>query len=178
MLHEDEEGLSRKLVRSGESFEGWGCSDCAWVFNPSGPPVGRSLDEMKRNYEMKLSEEFASHTRHWWDGTSLLRGGRVPAHLEIPGAEHLTTSDQFLELDELPRRILFVGGGYIAFELAHVAARAGSQITVLHRGPRPLALFDPDLVDQLVERTRDLDIDVRLATEAIGIEQSSARLTV
>ena len=59
-----------------------------------------------------------------------------------------------------------------------MAARAGSQITVLHRGPRPLALFDPDLVDQLVERTRDLGIDVRLATEAIGIEQSSARLTV
>ena len=63
MLHEGEEGLSRKLVRvKGESFEGWGCSDCAWVFIPSGPPVGRSLDEMKRNYEMKLSEEFASHT--------------------------------------------------------------------------------------------------------------------
>src|ERR1700686_2916810 len=50
MLHEGEEGLSRKLVRvKGESFEGWGCSDCAWVFIPSGPPVGRSLDEMKRN---------------------------------------------------------------------------------------------------------------------------------
>jgi glutathione reductase (NADPH) len=63
--------------------------------------------------------------------------GRVPADLDIPGAECLTTSDQFLELDELPRRILFIGGGYIAFEFAHVAARAGSQITVLHRGPRP-----------------------------------------
>jgi glutathione reductase (NADPH) len=104
--------------------------------------------------------------------------GETPADLEIPGAEYLTTSDQFLELNELPRKILFVGGGYIAFEFAHVAARVGSQVTVLHRGPRPLALFDPDLVDQLVERTRELGIDVHLGTEAIGIEKSSAQLIV
>ena len=96
----------------------------------------------------------------------------------IPGAEHLTTSDQFMELNELPRRILFIGGGYIAFEFAHVAALAGSQVTVLHRGPRPLALFDPDLVDQLVARTRDLGIDVHLGTEAIEIEKSPSQLIV
>jgi glutathione reductase (NADPH) len=104
--------------------------------------------------------------------------GEVPVDLEIPGAAHLTTSDQFLELNELPPRILFIGGGYIAFEFAHVAARAGAQVTVLHRGARPLALFDPDLVDQLVERTRELGIDIHLGTEAIGIERSSAHLIV
>jgi glutathione reductase (NADPH) len=108
----------------------------------------------------------------------VIAAGEVPADLAIPGAEHLTTSDQFLELNELPRRILFIGGGYIAFEFAHVAARAGSQVTVLHRGPRPLALFDPDLVDQLVERTRELGVDVHLGTEAIEIERSSAHLVV
>src|SRR5580698_8001522 len=104
--------------------------------------------------------------------------GQAPADLGIPGAEHLTTSDQFLELNELPRKLLFIGGGYIAFEFAHVAALAGSQVTVLHRGPRPLALFDPDLVDQLVERTRELGIDLHLGTEAIGIEKNSAQLIV
>ncbi len=108
----------------------------------------------------------------------VIAAGAIPADLEIPGAEHLTTSDRFLELDEIPRKILFIGGGYIAFEFAHVAARAGSQVTVLHRGPRPLALFDPDLVDRLVERTRELGIDVRLGTEAIGIEKSSAQFIV
>jgi glutathione reductase (NADPH) len=72
----------------------------------------------------------------------VIAAGMVPADLKIPGTGHLTTSDQFLELDELPRKIVFIGGGYIAFEFAHVAARAGSQVTVLHRGPRPLALFD------------------------------------
>ena len=108
----------------------------------------------------------------------VIAAGEVPADLGIPGAEHLTTSDQFLELNELPRRILFIGGGYIAFEFAHVAALAGSQVTILHRGPRPLALFDPDLVYQLVERTRDLGIDVHLGTEAIAIEKTVAQLIV
>jgi glutathione reductase (NADPH) len=108
----------------------------------------------------------------------VIAAGMVPADLKIPGTGYLTTSDQFLELNELPRRIVFVGGGYIAFEFAHVAARAGSQVTVLHRGPRPLALFDPDLVDQLVERTRELGIDVHLGTEAIGIERSFPQLIV
>jgi glutathione reductase (NADPH) len=83
-----------------------------------------------------------------------------------------------LELNELPRRILFIGGGYIAFEFAHVAALAGSQVTILHRGPRPLALFDPDLVDQLVERTRELGIAIHLGTEATGIEKNSDQLIV
>jgi rubredoxin len=54
--------LSRKVVWvEGESFEGWGCSECTWVFNPSGPPVGESIDEMTQNFEVQLSEEFASH---------------------------------------------------------------------------------------------------------------------
>jgi glutathione reductase (NADPH) len=108
----------------------------------------------------------------------VIAAGMVPADLGIPGAEHLTTSDQFMELNKLPQRILFIGGGYIAFEFAHVAARAGSQVTILHRGPRPLPLFDPELVDQLVERTRELGIDVHLGTEATGIEKSSAQLIV
>ena len=62
MLHEGEESSSRKLVHvEGQSFRGWSCSECAWVFHPSDPPVGKSLDEMKRNFQMQLSEEFASH---------------------------------------------------------------------------------------------------------------------
>jgi hypothetical protein len=44
-----------------QNFRGWGCSECAWRFNPSGPPVGKTLDEMARNFEMQLSKQFASH---------------------------------------------------------------------------------------------------------------------
>jgi hypothetical protein len=62
MLHESEENSSRKLVRvEGQSFVGWGCSKCGWMFKPSGPPIGQSLDAMTRNYQGQLSNEFASH---------------------------------------------------------------------------------------------------------------------
>jgi glutathione reductase (NADPH) len=108
----------------------------------------------------------------------VIAAGQKPADLSIPGTEHLTTSDQFLELDELPKRILFIGGGYIAFEFAHVAVRAGAQVTIVHRGPRPLPLFDPDLVDQIVKSSRELGVDVQLATEVVGVEKNSGQLIV
>jgi len=87
--------------------------------------------------------------------------GARPAPLEIPGEDLLTTSDAFLESDELPRRVLFLGGGYISFEFAHVARRAGAQVTILESGSRPLVGFEPDLVDRLVEATTAIGIDVR-----------------
>jgi glutathione reductase (NADPH) len=104
--------------------------------------------------------------------------GQKPADLKIPGVEHLTTSEQFLQLDELPRRILFIGGGYISFEFAHVAARVGSQVSVLHRGVRPLERFDPDLVEQIVARSRELGIDIQLGTQAERVEKKSGQLTI
>jgi len=70
----------------------------------------------------------------------------------------------------LPRRVVFVGGGYISFEFGHVAARAGARVTILHRGAHPLGSFDPDLVDLLVSRTERLGITLRLQTEVTGIE--------
>jgi len=101
--------------------------------------------------------------------------GAWPMKLNIPGEEQLTRSDQFLELDELPKRLLFVGGGYIAFEFSHIAARAGAQVTILHRGERPLEHFDPDLVDKLVERTRALGIDLRTNADVVGVDRRWGR---
>ena len=42
-------------------FRGFGCSECAWVFNPSGSPTGNSFDEMMRNFELQRDREFSSH---------------------------------------------------------------------------------------------------------------------
>ena len=92
--------------------------------------------------------------------------------LNIPGEENIVKSDQFMELNELPSKVVFVGGGYISFEFAHIAARAGANVTILHRGTRPLKNFDPYLVDMLVQRTSELGIDVHLQTKVEGIESS------
>jgi glutathione reductase (NADPH) len=104
--------------------------------------------------------------------------GARHAPLGIPGEEHLTTSTQFLDLDELPRRIVFVGGGYIAFELAHIAARAGARVLMLHRGSRPLERFDPDLVSMLVQATRELGIEVHVNRAVEAIERQGNSLLV
>jgi hypothetical protein len=43
------------------NFQGWACSECAWGFNPLGPLVGETLDDMKMHYEQQRDEEFKSH---------------------------------------------------------------------------------------------------------------------
>ena len=101
----------------------------------------------------------------------LIAAGAKPASLGISGEAYLTTSDQFLELEQLPQRIIFVGGGYISFEFAHIAARAGAEVRILHRGVRPLEGFDADLVGQLVQATGELGVDVRLDTEVKSISK-------
>ncbi len=104
--------------------------------------------------------------------------GARHASLGIPGEEYLITSTQFLELDNLPPRVVFVGGGYIAFEFAHIAARAGAVVQILHRGARPLNKFDPDLVSQLVQATRDLGVEVHLHTVVTAIERRGDHVLV
>lgn len=104
--------------------------------------------------------------------------GATPAPLGIPGEELLITSDDFLELASLPPRLIFVGGGYIAFEFAHLAARAGAKVTVLHRGARALERFDASLVDRLTYYTRGIGIDVKLSTTVERLEQTAAGIAV
>lgn len=109
----------------------------------------------------------ATHT--FTPGQVVLATGARPRTLRFEGAELVTTSDEFLELRELPRRILFVGGGYISFEFAHVAARAGVDVAIWTSGDRALREFDAELVDALVERTRGLGIDVRFAADVTRV---------
>jgi len=104
--------------------------------------------------------------------------GAEPARLPIHGFENLTLSDQFLELETLPKRIVFVGGGYISFEFSHVAARAGAQVTILHRGERPLEQFEPELADILVKRTRGLGVKIELGVSVTKIQKIKTGIRV
>jgi glutathione reductase (NADPH) len=108
----------------------------------------------------------------------VIAAGARPADLDIEGHAHLITSEQFLELASLPPSLTFVGGGYISFEFAHVAARAGAHVTIVHRDDRPLAEFDPGLVERVVARTRALGVDVQLNTDVQGIQSANGRYRV
>ena len=96
--------------------------------------------------------------------------GAIPVPLDIDGAEHITHSDDFLELENIPARVAFVGGGYISMEFSHVVARYGSRVSVIDRDPRPLDQFDPDLVQQLVQRSGEIGIDFVGNSEVTAIQ--------
>lgn len=92
----------------------------------------------------------------------IIAAGSKPRPLSFPGAEHISLSDEFLDMDRLPESIDFIGGGYVSFELAHVAGRAGSRVRIIHRSERPLKKFDPDLVNVLLNATREMGVEVHL----------------
>lgn len=102
----------------------------------------------------------------------VIASGAEPVHV-AQGDDILATSEQFLDFDEMPPSLFFIGGGYIAFELAHVAARAGARATILHRGATPLEGFDPEVVVQLVAATRAAGIDVQLGTEVLSVGRTA-----
>jgi glutathione reductase (NADPH) len=108
----------------------------------------------------------------------LLAAGAEPVRLGIPGEQHLVTSEQFLSLEQLPKRIVLAGGGYIAAEFSHIAARAGAKVTIVQRAERMLAHFDPDLVDYLMEKFRSVGIDVRTRTQVEAVEKTGDGFSV
>ena len=102
----------------------------------------------------------------------LIASGAEPVPLGLSGEEHVIDNEAFLAMERLPRRIVVVGGGYIAAEFSTIAANAGAEVTILQRGPRMLTGFDPDLVGWLTPRLRDAGIDVQLDTVVEAIDKT------
>jgi glutathione reductase (NADPH) len=140
------------------------------VFHGNAKFIGRNNIQVEENNDNK-KKTIVLHGKY-----ILIATGAKPMNLNIAGSENIITSDGFLEFseDRLPDRIVFVGGGYISFEFAHIAARAGvKKITILHRGKQPLEHFDPDLVNQLIQRSRDIGINIQLGRTVKKIEKLS-----
>lgn len=108
----------------------------------------------------------------------VLANGAKPAILSIPGEELLIDSTAFLNLNELPDDLLLIGGGYIAFEFGHLAARLGVNVKIIHRGKMPLENFDQDMVQHLLIATKLLGIEVILDTEVKAISKEKKKLIV
>lgn len=91
----------------------------------------------------------------------LIATGAWPARPDIPGAELGITSNEIFHLDNLPRRAVIAGAGYIANEFAGILHAFGVHVTLVTRGDRMLRGYDEEIVDKLVEMTRKKGIDVR-----------------
>ncbi|OBY85902.1 glutathione-disulfide reductase [Delftia sp. JD2] len=104
-------------------------------------------------------------------------GGRpdVPA---FPGNELAITSDQLFHLSEQPKRVLIVGGGYIAVEFAGIFAGLGSQVTQYVRGPSLLRGFDEDLASLLSEHLARRNVRIQHGQEVRRIELQAGGLKV
>lgn len=108
----------------------------------------------------------------------LIATGASPVPLDIDGESLVSTSDAFLELESLPRRIVLIGGGYIAAEFSHLAARAGAQVTIFQRGPRLLPAFDGDVVGWLMPSFDAIKITVHVNASVTGITANGSELLV
>jgi hypothetical protein len=86
----------------------------------------------------------------------LIAVGGKPQKLAIPGAEHCITSDEALELEDCPKKVVVLGGGYIALEFAGIFKRFGSDVHVVYRADLPLRGFDEE-----VSRGRSVSVAIQ-----------------
>jgi glutathione reductase (NADPH) len=108
----------------------------------------------------------------------LVATGSQPLGLGVPGEEHAITSDQAFYLDELPKRPLVAGGGYIGVEFASIFRGLGADVTLVQRSNQVLRGFDEDIRSFLGEELERRGIDLRCARTIRRIEASGADLTV
>ncbi len=106
----------------------------------------------------------------------LIATGGWPSVPEIPGIEHAITSNEAFHLNELPRRVIVVGGGYIAVEFASIFHGLGAETTELYRGPLFLRGFDDDVRQVLAEEMRKKEIDLRFDLNIERIEKADDHL--
>ncbi len=97
--------------------------------------------------------------------TLLVATGGWPKMPDIPGIEHVITSNEALDLPELPDRIAIIGGGYIAVEFAGIFNSLGAQVTEIIRASQILRGFDGDVRGVLAEEMEKKGIDIRRETE-------------
>ncbi len=104
-------------------------------------------------------------------------GGR-PSVPTFPGCEHVLTSDGMFDLAPFPKRLLVVGGGYIACEFASIFNGLGARVTQLYRGEQVLRGFDGDVRAFIAQEMRRHGVDLRTHTDVTAIEKTAGGLAV
>jgi len=111
----------------------------------------------------------------------LVATGGKPVRPTVEGGAHVLLSDDIFRLGERPRRILIVGGGYIAVEFAGLFNGYGSKVTLVHRGPLFLRGFDRDVRQHLDTEMRKKGIELRFKADIARIDKmadGSLRVTL
>lgn len=107
---------------------------------------------------------------HHSAATILIATGGKPWVPEVAGRELVLTSDDIFDLPRFPRRLVVVGGGYIACEFASIFHGMGAEVTLLYRGTQILRGFDDEVRDFAAEEMRKAGVDVRVQADVARIE--------
>lgn len=102
----------------------------------------------------------------------LVATGGWPSVPDFPGREHAITSNEAFFLPDLPRRMIIVGGGYIAVEFAGILHGYGSHVTQLYRGDLFLRGFDSDLRTHLAAEMQKQGVDLRFNSNIASLEKT------
>lgn len=108
----------------------------------------------------------------------LIATGGWPLVPDIPGKEHVVTSNDMFFLDQLPRRIIIVGGGYIAVEFAGILHGLGVETTICHRGHKLLRGFDEDIRDFLFTEMTKKGIKILFNCDIKAVERDGDSFAV
>ncbi len=104
--------------------------------------------------------------------------GGWPETPKLPGIEHVISSNEALDLPERPRRIVIVGGGYIAVEFAGIFNGFGSEVVEIIRADRVLRGFDDDVRTYLGAEMRGRGVDIRAGTQIARIDKTGSGYAV
>ena len=105
-------------------------------------------------------------------------GGEPRRDLAIPGIEHAITSNEFFNLPHQPRRVLIVGGSYVAVEIASVFAALGTRTTLAYRGDQILRGFDDEVRQTLRAGMERRGVTILTGEEPASIEKAPDCLAV
>ena len=114
----------------------------------------------------------------WTAKHILLATGGTPHIPKFPGSNLVSTSSDMFDLEPFPKRLLVVGGGYIACEFASIFNGLGAHVIQLYRGEQVLRGFDDDVRHFIAAELRKKGVDLRLVSDVSGVESSSGGLTV
>ena len=111
--------------------------------------------------------------KHYSAEHILIATGGWPQVPDIPGREYAITSNEAFYLEALPRRVLVVGGGYIAVEFASIFHGCGAQTSLLYRGELFLRGFDGSLRDHLKDELIKKGVDLQFNADIARIDRQT-----
>ncbi|MEM8716370.1 MAG: FAD-dependent oxidoreductase [Cyanobacteria bacterium P01_G01_bin.4] len=173
---------------------GWTSDDSSFDWNSLAISIAQNLDGLRQTQQETLQEDnielirgtarfVDEHTvaikdRHVKAHNIAISVGSKPIMPGIPGSEFALDSSDMFQLEELPKRLAVVGGGYIGVEFSSILSRLGAEITLIDTDPHLLGGFDRHLQDFVKQRLQNSGVAVILQSQCKAIEKDSETLNL